>query len=103
MCIRDSFEPVLKDMAGVLAAPVGVVHQPRCRALPEPVSYTHLDVYKRQAVSFPLRYIPILLAVDAWVEESSDRLDHFIVREHGLTERLVVPDQPGLISFGFVE
>ena len=28
-------ELLLKDMAGVLATSVGVVHQPRCRTLPE--------------------------------------------------------------------
>ena len=29
---------------------------------PEPVSYTHLDVYKRQAMTLPFRYSPRLAA-----------------------------------------
>ena len=58
MCIRDSDRAV--DLCGRLLARAGVsglralnVGVRRVLAL-EPVSYTHLDVYKRQVMRFPL-------------------------------------------------
>ena len=54
------------------------------------------------AVCAPLRSVPCPLAVKIWIKESSDRLDHLVVREHRLTEGFDVADQSGLISFGLL-
>ena len=59
MCIRDSIMAVLEGAKGpvsgsALAREVGVSRQIVVQDIALPVSYTHLDVYKRQAAGRPL-------------------------------------------------
>ena len=54
MCIRDSPPPSVSDLVNVSlvrvqAAAVGVYEVTQKKDTLVPVSYTHLDVYKRQA------------------------------------------------------
>ena len=48
MCIRDR----LSDLKEKKAALFKALEQAKEPTIPEPVSYTHLDVYKRQALPF---------------------------------------------------
>ena len=58
MCIRDRGKPHPLELLGCGGHGVGLA---RADAVPEPVSYTHLDVYKRQLV---------------WHEEAGSRWQH---------------------------
>ena len=51
MCIRDSYGPAYLTALGTMssAATLGIALE-CARKSPIPVSYTHLDVYKRQAI-----------------------------------------------------
>ena len=48
MCIRDSTSPVLVTTAGAPPSPTTILQMEQMGFGIRPVSYTHLDVYKRQ-------------------------------------------------------
>ena len=53
MCIRDRYESGLQYVASdTICFPAKLVHG-HVLDLSKPVSYTHLDVYKRQAYALP--------------------------------------------------
>ena len=75
MCIRDSIKPP-KNVDVTMIAPKAPGHTVRseyiagkgtpCLIAVEPVSYTHLDVYKRQLKYLPYYYIIAQILDDSW-------------------------------------
>ena len=73
MCIRDSFCPVVNVIATLHPFHLSGTLQFLCHALGSfhPVSYTHLDVYKRQVLVCRFRLFPIWSKTYSFVNEIS--------------------------------